>query len=37
MFKEDDTAVTSDIAINAKEAYEEMKQGIQSDDSSMKV
>lgn len=33
--KEDDTAVTSDIAINAKEAYEEMKQGIQSDDSSI--
>jgi serine/threonine-protein kinase HipA len=33
--REDDTAVTSDIAINAKEAYEEMKQGIQSDDSSI--
>ena len=33
--KEDDGAVTSDIAINAKEAYEEMKQGIQSDDSSI--
>lgn len=33
--KEDDTAVTSDIAINAKEAYEEMKQGIQNDDSSI--
>ncbi len=33
--KEDDTAVASDIAINAKEAYEEMKQGIQSDDSSI--
>ena len=33
--KEDDTAVTSDIAINAKEAYEEMKQGIQSEDSSI--
>lgn len=33
--KEDATAVTSDIAINAKEAYEEMKQGIQSDDSSI--
>ena len=33
--KEDDTTVTSDIAINAKEAYEEMKQGMQSDDSSI--
>ena len=33
--KEDDSFVTSDIAINAKEAYEEMKQGIQSEDSSI--
>lgn len=33
--KEDDTTVSSDVAINAKEAYDEMKQGIQSDDSSI--
>lgn len=33
--KEDDMVATSDIAINAKEAYEEMKQGIQSEDSSI--
>lgn len=33
--KEDDIAVTSDVAINAKEAYEEMKQGILSDESSI--
>ncbi len=33
--KEDDTVATSDIAINAKEAYEEMKQGIQNENSSI--
>ena len=33
--KEDDSSDTPNITINAKEAYEEMKQGIQSDDSSI--
>ena len=33
--KENDISITSDIAINAKEAYEELKQNLQNDDSSI--
>lgn len=33
--KENDISLTSDIAINAKEAYEELKQNLQNDDSSI--
>jgi len=35
--KEEDGAVSPDIAINAKEAYEEMKQGLQGDESSIET
>lgn len=35
--KEEDGAVAPDVAINAKEAYEEMKQGLEQDDSSIET
>jgi len=35
--KEEDGAVTSDVTINAKKAYEEMKQGLEKDDSSIET
>lgn len=35
--KEEDGAGSSDVAINAKEAYEEMKQGLERDDSSIET
>jgi len=35
--KEEDGAVAPDVAINAKEAYEEMKQGLERDDSSIET
>jgi serine/threonine-protein kinase HipA len=35
--KEEDGVVAPDIAINAKEAYEEMKQGLERDDSSIET
>ena len=35
--KEEDGAVTPDIVVNAKEVYEEMKQGLQGDDSSIET
>ena len=37
MLKEEDSTVTSDISINAKEAYEEMKHGLESEDSSIET
>lgn len=35
--KEEDSAVAPDVAINAKEVYEEMKQGLERDDSSIET